>query len=142
MRLQITLAILLLPVLALSAKAEEVNSLRATFGAITYRLSCAVCHGATARGEGEFASSLSVPAPDLTRLSKRHGGVFPSDYVTKVIAGGAGVTVHGGQMPAWGLIFLKDFEDWTRDTPRDDAALVKRRVGDLVEYLRQIQVLE
>jgi hypothetical protein len=122
------------------AVAGDFDDRRATFGAITYDLSCVVCHGPSGHGDGELADKLAVPAPDLTVLERHNGGVFPTEYVTEVIMGGASVTAHGGQMPAWGLIFLKDFEDWTRDSPATDTELVKRRVGDLVEYLKKIQV--
>ena len=97
-------------VFAGGAGAEDATPPRAALGRITFALSCAVCHGQTATGEGAMSSDLAVPAPDLTLLSVRNGGTFPAERVTEIIFGGAAVTVHGGQMPAWGLLFLKDFE--------------------------------
>ena len=70
--------------------ATSLNNL-ATFGQITYRLSCAVCHGASGRGDGELASSLAVPAPDLTslplhQLMQRHGsGRLVTAYTNRLI---------------------------------------------------------
>lgn len=122
-----------------TAAADGTDVRRAKFGAIAYELSCAVCHGQDGRGEAPLATELSVPAPDLTLLARRNGGVFPADAVSSIIRGGAGVTEHGGQMPAWGLLFLKDFAQVAPGTPRDDAALAARRIGDLVAYLQSIQ---
>ncbi|MHB1102866.1 MAG: GyrI-like domain-containing protein [Devosia sp.] len=119
--------------------AEEASAARAVFGQITFELSCAVCHGLDAKGDGPMATQLTVPAPDLTLLGKRNGGPFPTKRVTEIINGGQAVSTHGGQMPAWGLIFLKDFEGFNRDSPRDDQALVRRRIDDLVVYLQSIQ---
>lgn len=129
-------------VFAGGAGAEDATPPRAALGRITFALSCAVCHGQTATGEGAMSSDLAVPAPDLTLLSVRNGGTFPAERVTEIIFGGAAVTVHGGQMPAWGLLFLKDFEAPDGNAPRDGAALVERRIGDLVAYLESIQELE
>lgn len=112
---------------------------RATFGSITYALSCAICHGASGHGDGEMADRLAVPAADLTRIALRHGGVFPEAYVAEVIAGGSSVTTHGGQMPAWGLIFLKDYEG---SEAGGGATLVERRIADLVAFLESIQAVD
>jgi mono/diheme cytochrome c family protein len=127
---------------AATTAAADDEARRTTLGRITYGLSCAICHGPSGQGDGEFASSLTRSAPDLTRIAARHGGQFPEAYVTEVITGGAAVTTHGGQMPAWGLIYLRDFEQGGTETRRDDAALVKRRIEDLVIFLRSIQSTE
>ena len=124
---------------AFPALADEDLERRARFGQITFELSCAVCHGGEARGDGPMADRLAVPAPDLTLLARRNGGTFPTERATAIITGGQAVATHGGQMPAWGLIFLKDFEEFDRDAPRDDQALVRRRISDLVAYLQSIQ---
>ena len=125
--------------LAGAANAQEASTTRATFGRLTFELYCAVCHRADARGEGPLSTHLSVPAPDLTQLAKRNGGTFPTKRVTEIINGGQAVSDHGGQMPAWGLIFLEDFEEVTRDSPGDSQELVRRRIGDVVAYLQSIQ---
>jgi mono/diheme cytochrome c family protein len=108
-------------------------------GQLIYQTSCAICHGTDGRGEGGVSSSLTVPAPDLTTLSRAHGGLFPAAEVTRVIRGGSEVTEHGGQMPAWGMMFLKDLDALTGSAPLSDAALTEMRIADLVAYLRQLQ---
>jgi len=67
---------------------------------------CAACHGKDARGGGPAASALKVPPPDLTTLSIRNKGKFPTDYVTAVLLRGANAPAHGNaEMPVWGPIF-------------------------------------
>lgn len=112
---------------------------RAAFGRATFELSCVVCHGARGRGDGAMAGALAVPAPDLTRLARRNGGPFPRERVRAIIEGGPARAEHGGQMPAWGLLFLKDFEAGPAGVPMDRRALVQRRIEDLVIYLESIQ---
>lgn len=112
---------------------------RAAMGRATFELSCVVCHGPQGRGDGAIAGALAVPAPDLTQLARRNGGPFPRERVRAIIEGGPTRTEHGGQMPAWGLIFLKDFEAGPAGVPMDRRALVQRRIDDLVIYLESIQ---
>lgn len=52
-----------------------------------YMDNCASCHGLDAKGNGEASAALSKSAPDLTTLTKRYGGTFPSDYVMSTIDG-------------------------------------------------------
>lgn len=109
-----------------------------TNGRIVYQFNCAVCHGE--EGVGEHPSTgFDVPPADLTTIAVRNGGVFPDDYVRRVIREGAAATVHGGQMPAWGLIFLGEFNSFTFDTARGDVERVNRRIDDLIAYLKTIQ---
>lgn len=48
---------------------------------------CAPCHGESGKGDGELAKGLAHPPADLTRISARHGGTFPSAYVMSKIWG-------------------------------------------------------
>jgi mono/diheme cytochrome c family protein len=68
---------------------------------------CAVCHGKDAKVHGPAAGALKVPPADLTTLARRHGGKFPTEYVTTVLQYGIqDVKAHGSKdMPIWGDIF-------------------------------------
>ena len=71
---------------------------------VTY---CAVCHGTDGKGGGPAASALKVPPPDLTVLSKNHGGKFPALKVTAAIHGEGALPAHGSkEMPVWGALFF------------------------------------
>ncbi len=134
---QAVLALACSGMLLLPAVAQE-GAREVTFGAVTYALSCAVCHGESGHGDGEMADELAVPAADLTGIALRNGGVFPAERVAEVIRGGSAVTTHGGQMPAWGLVFLKD-PAGASDQPPATASAVERRIAELVAFLESIQ---
>lgn len=94
---------------------------------------CASCHGDDAKGAGPAAVSLKVQPPDLTALAKRNHGKFPDDEVYKAIHGDRATAAHGSrEMPAWGPVFLA--------TSGVDQADADRRIGNLADYLKSIQV--
>lgn len=75
-------------------------------GALLYKTYCASCHGARGHGDGTVASSMKVEVPDLTRISARQGGKFPTDQIRKIIDGRTTVPPHGTrEMPVWGFAF-------------------------------------
>jgi mono/diheme cytochrome c family protein len=93
---------------------------------------CAACHGLDAKGHGPARAALRVPAADLTKLAKSHGGEFPYEYVSDVLMFGPGVPAHGSSdMPTWGQIFLY----------RDDfnQTVVQKRVKNLCDFLASLQ---
>ena len=72
-------------------------------GPAVFQAYCAVCHGKDARGGGPAAGALKRRTPDLTRISRRNGGIFPFESVQKIISGkGPGIPAHGSrEMPIW-----------------------------------------
>ena len=100
-------------------------------GAELYKQDCAVCHGNNLKGVGPVPKPYRVP-PDLTTLSRRHGGKFPDAYVMDVLRNGVTIPAHGpAQMPSWG----NDF----REMDGLDAAQVKLRIVRLTNYLKACQ---
>jgi mono/diheme cytochrome c family protein len=102
-------------------------------GKVMYKEYCAVCHGADAKGQGPFASTLKVPPPDLTTLAKSHEGKFPYDYVSNILRFGPGPTIlHGSSdMPTWGPIF--QYFD------KNNERAVEQRIKNLCDYLATLQ---
>jgi hypothetical protein len=97
-----------------------------------YKHYCAACHGSDGKGHGPVARSLRKPPPDLTTLAKRHGGMFPEEYVTNVLRFGFGFSAHGSsEMPVWGPIF--QYEEHYNE------AAVRQRIRNLCVYLESIQ---
>jgi mono/diheme cytochrome c family protein len=59
---------------------------------------CATCHGAEGRGDGENASNLNPPAPDLTTSKS----LADASYVRRVIAEGSAAVGRSPLSPPWG----------------------------------------
>lgn len=103
-----------------------------------YDANCAVCHGSAGKGDGPYAASLKISMPDLTVMSKKNGGVFPSGQVFSLIDGRSEVQGHGPRdMPVWG-------EDYLAEAPRGDSpinreAYVRGRILALIDYLNRLQ---
>ena len=105
-------------------------------GAQLYQRFCAACHGVRGFGDGPVAADLKVMVPDVTRIARRHGGVYPAEDVRRIIDGRSVHVAHGTRdMPVWGYEFR---QAGATDTSGGKSAdeLVQR----LVDYLRSIQV--
>ncbi len=100
-------------------------------GAELYKKHCEPCHGTDLKGAGPFPAPYRTP-PDLSTLSKRHGGKFPDAYVAKVLQTGVTMPAHGpAEMPVWGAEFAA--------TDRSDKAQVALRIKNLANYLKSLQ---
>jgi mono/diheme cytochrome c family protein len=96
-----------------------------------FRAYCAPCHGLDGKGHGPAASALKAKVADLTLLSKRAGGEFPSDRVRGVLEGTQTPAAHGShEMPVWGPVF---------HTVEADQDLGSVRVQNLVTYIESLQ---
>jgi len=95
-----------------------------------FRAYCAVCHGVDGRGGGPAADSLRKRPADLTRLTIKNGGKFPSGLVANVIQSYGPGGPHGSrEMPMWGTVF-RAFGDY--DT-------VRLRVANLTNFVESLQ---
>lgn len=98
-----------------------------------YDVYCSSCHGAGGKGDGTFSKALRKPPADLTQLSRKNKGQFPTETVAKLIDGRTRDEAHlKSDMPVWGDVFSKS---QTTTTPGD----VKARIDALVQYLETIQ---
>ena len=82
-----------------AASAQEID---VEDGKTLFLNSCWQCHGLDAKGFGPMAEMLAIETPDLTELSKRNGGVFPTEAVAMQIDGRSPLLAHGGEMPIFG----------------------------------------
>jgi mono/diheme cytochrome c family protein len=104
-------------------------------GQALFQKRCASCHGVDAKGNGPVAQVLKVPTPDLTSISKRNSGTFPSARVVKIITFGGDMAAHGTRlMPVWGTIF-----SYERGGQRKGSLYSRRAVVELKRYLETIQ---
>ena len=93
---------------------------------------CAVCHGNDAKGDGPAAAALKVPPPNLTMLSRRHGGKYPTAYVETVLKFGVETfPAHGAEdMPIWGPVLR---------ATSVDAPEAELRIQSLNRYIESLQ---
>ncbi len=114
-----------------------------TSGGREFRTYCAQCHGRDAKGDGPVAPSLKTKPPDLTVLSKTHGGVFPYQYVFNSIAGTDVASTHGTrEMPVWGRIFALPSSTQGAMGAGGNAKTqeqVNARIKLIVDYIQSIQ---
>ncbi len=109
-RIATVVLLLLLPALVLPAQMGNRQPLpiRPVDGATVYQHYCAPCHGTDGRGKGPVSQALSQEVPDLTTLSRRNGGKFPTEDVKNTInfGGDKPIAAHGSKkMPIWGPTF-------------------------------------
>ncbi len=122
---------LILAALGLAACVEEPID-----GRTAYLENCASCHGTNGMGDGPVARGLAVAPPDLTTITARNGGVFPTDQVMSTIDGLDRGQHFSASMPEFGAGDLGDtviVENEGIGTPVPLKLLV------LTEYLQSIQ---
>ncbi len=103
-----------------------------TDGAKAYVAYCASCHGLKGLGDGPVAASLKIPPPDLTTLTRRNQGQFPSSRVAESIKGETSTQAHGSaDMPVWGPAF--------RNMDGRSEGATKVRVHNLVRHIESLQ---
>ena len=100
-------------------------------GKAMFDVYCTPCHGKEGKGDGPAAAALKKPPADLTRITARNNGTFPTDKVRRFIEGRETVAGHGSrEMPIWGGLFS--------EVDRD-SDMGKIRIANLAEYLKSIQ---
>jgi len=107
-------------------------------GARLYSQYCATCHGVDATGAGPMAPALVLQPPDLTQLSTRNDGVFPTARVAMRIDGRDPLVAHGSPMPVYGD-FFEGGRGVAVKAPSGQPIMTSQPVADLVAWLRQIQ---
>ena len=113
-------------------KRVPVPATSAASGKQMFEAYCASCHGTAGKGNGPAAAALKSAPADLTGLSKKNGGRFPSDRVTSILRGQATVTAHGNRdMPVWGPVF------WHMSQGHESE--VQQRIANLTRYIESLQ---
>lgn len=106
-------------------------------GRSLFRLHCAACHGIEGQGNGPMSPVLLVQPADLTKLSEKDGGEFPTYRVVKRIDGRDPLVSHGSDMPVYGWFF--EGNDVSISAQSGQPIMTSRPVADLVAWLRTIQ---
>ncbi len=120
---------------ALASAAEDV-------GKREYDNNCAVCHGATGKGDGPYAGIIDTRIPDITTLQKANNGVFPFNRIYELIDGRAEVKAHGTRdMPIWGNEYNDKAVQYYSDFYRqyNPEGFVRGRILALINYIYNLQ---
>lgn len=108
-------------------------------GAALYLKFCGACHGPAGDGDGPVSSRLKTPPKRLGTLAARNGGVFPEEYVRKIIDGREERKEHGMRdMPVWGTFFGMQAQ-YSGAQGADTESQVKEKADALVEHLKSMQ---
>ena len=135
----IALAVLLIGVVSSPSIAQDEGGDGVGSAERDFRLYCSTCHGESGRGDGPKTFGLSGPAPDLTGLSLRNGGVFPRERLQAIIDGREILKNHGErEMPVWGLWFKMEAEEDLGGAEGDEGT-VQRRIMALIDFLQTLQ---
>jgi mono/diheme cytochrome c family protein len=128
----IVIAIILMLIATVAARAQDYSGYT---GARLYSRFCASCHGDRGFGNGVVAASFNIMVPDLTRIARRQGGVYPDEQIRRIIDGRQPLRPHGTrEMPVWGYEFYAQNESKPNALKRTDE-MVQR----LAEYVRSLQ---
>ncbi len=123
-----------LPLSAGLAATDSPLSRESDPGRFLFRVHCQSCHGPEGHGDGVMRDVLTVAPSDLTTISKRNDGSFPTHLMFETIDGRREHPAHGArEMPVWGITFQ------TLDLDTNQEPEVERRIRDLVHYLESIQ---
>jgi len=108
-------------------------------GKAEYVRSCSLCHGDTGKGNGVYASKLTVRPVNLTLLQQENKGVFPARKIFRTIEGSDDLKLHGpSAMPVWGDRF--DHESVLYVDDRFKRTFVRGRIFELILYFEEIQI--
>ena len=128
-------AIVLVFAVAGAASAQEIDVQAGKDLFVTY---CWQCHGMNAKGLGPMAEMLAIDTPDLTELSKRNQGEFPTEAVATQIDGQSPLLAHGGEMPIFGPALEAD-QNVTLRLNNGQRLMTALPLANLIAYLESLQ---
>ena len=127
-------------ILSLAAAASSVAAQETDIeaGKNLFLNSCWQCHGLDAKGFGPMAEMLAIDTPDLTELSKRNGGEFPTEAVARQIDGRSPLLAHGGEMPIFGPSLESD-QNVTLRMKSGQQLMTGVPLANVIVYLESLQ---
>lgn len=123
--------------LALAAGAVSAQDNRTEEGQDLFLYFCAECHGKDGASVGPMAEMLAIRPPDLTGLTARNEGTFPTKFVAMQVDGRMAIDVHSF-MPIFGPSLDSD-KHVAIALPSGQPMFVSQHLADLIAYLRTIQ---
>lgn len=106
-------------------------------GRTLFETHCATCHGLDARGQGPMASVLLIQPTDLTQLTNKAGGEFPTSGIIAKVDGRDSLLSHGSPMPVFGGFFAG--KGVTMRGEEGILIMTSQPIVDLVTFLETLQ---
>lgn len=122
--------------LGLVACATETDMPGPAEGRAFFAENCVSCHGTGGKGDGPATAGLPKPPTDLTQLSRKNGGAFPTARALSYIWGDPEQAHLARVMPQFGGAMAEDLVPVEIDgvfTP------TPRALAGLLAYLESIQ---
>jgi len=112
-----------------------------SYGQQEFQAKCAVCHGASGKGDGPLAWTLVRRPPDLTTYAERNGGTFPLQQAAATIDGRSspGMPASSREMPVWGIEYSERLA-MSPEPPTEPEWHVTARIVALTEYVSSLQL--
>jgi mono/diheme cytochrome c family protein len=111
-----------------------------SIGRMEFQKNCAACHGMSGKGDGPLLEFLKETPPDLTLISKRHGGVYPVKKVYEWIRDPQKIRAHGTEeMPIWGDRYSQEIIETYGPDYTGPGSSVQERILELVFYVGTLQ---
>lgn len=107
-------------------------------GKAVYDENCAMCHGASGKGDGVLADDLFQRPPDLTRLATENDGVFPRLRVMSHIDGYTRGENTSGAMPEFGPLLVG--ENVLLETGEGVVTPTPKALLAVTRYIQRMQV--
>jgi len=132
----------LIAVLIMASTGTALAQLRAESGRREYMSHCAVCHGVKGKGDGPYSEVLRTRPPDITTLSERNNGVFPTDRIYRIIDGREMPKAHGTvETPIWGYGYSLQAPEDHPDVLYESGLYIRGRILLLIDYLYSLQTV-
>ena len=100
---------------------------------------CAVCHGATGVGDGVLAEGLRQEPADLTRISVRNGGTFPTTETFSKIWGRDDEIIKTHNMREMPAFYDAPVFGHDKEFEESAGRLSPQQIRNIIAYLQTIQ---
>ena len=100
---------------------------------------CAVCHGETGIGDGVLAEGLRQTPADLTRISERNGGTFPTSETFSKIWGRDDEIISTHNMREMPAFYNAPVFGHDKDFEESAGRLSPQQIQDIIAFLVTIQ---
>jgi mono/diheme cytochrome c family protein len=120
-----------------TAVAQQVDAVEA--GRQQFEDKCAVCHGVSGTGDGVLAPDMNPKPADLTRISERNSGTFPSSKVFAKIWGRDDEIINTHEITKMPAFYIAPVLGNDKEFESSAGRLSPAQIRDVISFLTTIQ---